>query len=97
MPRDDSAFLLDMLIAAREALAFTKGATSDEFSRNRQLQLSILKSVEIVGEAAARVDEHIKQANPAIPWPKIVGTHNRPTSMLTCALSGKQQGMTCGL
>lgn len=77
MLRDDSTYLLDMLIAAREALSFTEGLTFDEFARDRRTQLSVLKSVEIVGEAAAQVSEDTRQMHQAIPWRKIVGMRNR--------------------
>ena len=33
--RDDDARLLDMLLAAREAMAFVDGLTFPEFQRNR--------------------------------------------------------------
>ncbi len=77
MPRDDSAYLLDMLLAARDAVSFTVGISYDEFVRDRRTQLSVLKSVEIVGEAAAHVSDEAKRAHPAIPWREIVGIRNR--------------------
>ena len=77
MPRDDSAYLLDMLLAARDAVSFTDSMAYHEFSRDRRTQLSVLKSVEIVGEAAAQVSETTKRAHPAIPWREIVGMRNR--------------------
>lgn len=49
MPRDDSAYLLDMLLSARDALSFTEGMSFDDFVLDRRTQLSVLKSVEIVG------------------------------------------------
>ena len=49
MPRDDSAYLLDMLLAARDALSFTEGMSYDDFVFDRRTQLSVLKLVEIVG------------------------------------------------
>ena len=76
MPRDDSAFLLDMLLAARDALSFTESMSYDEFVRDRRTQLSVLKSVEIVGEAAAHVSEGIRLLHADIPWRQIVGMRN---------------------
>ena len=67
MPRDDSAYLLDMLLAARDALSFTEGLSYDEFARDRRTQLSVLKSVEIVGEAATHVSEATRQMHQSIP------------------------------
>ena len=77
MPRDDTAYLLDMLVAARDAVAFADDTSYDEFARDRRTQLSILKSVEIVGEAATHVSEDTRQAHPEIRWPEIVGMRNR--------------------
>ena len=47
--RPDDACLLDMLLAAREALEFSSGRSFAEFERDRVAQLAILKAVEIVG------------------------------------------------
>ena len=77
MPRDDSAYLLDMLLAARDALSFTEGMSYSGFVFDRRTQLSVLKSVEIVGEAAAHVSEDTRRAHPDIPWAEIVGMRNR--------------------
>ncbi len=77
MQRDDSAYLLDMLLAARDALSFTEGLSYHEFARDRRTQLSVLKAVEIVGEAAAHVSEDARQLHQAIPWREIVGMRNR--------------------
>lgn len=49
MRRDDASFLLDMLVAARDAVAFAAGLSFSEFARDQRTQLAILKSVEIVG------------------------------------------------
>lgn len=48
--RPDDACLLDMLLAAREAMEFAAGRTFAEFERDRMTQLAILKTVEIVGD-----------------------------------------------
>ena len=77
MPRDDSAYLLDMLLAARDALSFSEGMSLDDFVRDRRTQLSVLKSVEIVGEAASQVSDDGRRKSPDIPWREIVGMRNR--------------------
>lgn len=75
--RRDDVLLLDMLQAAREAVELSDGLTFAAFERNRMAQLAILKTVEIVGEAASRVGADAKEAHPEIPWTDIVGMRNR--------------------
>ena len=75
--RRDDAWLLDMLLAAREAVEFAAPLTFPEFEDDHLRQLAILKSVEIIGEAASRVSEETKAKHPDIPWPQIIGMRNR--------------------
>ncbi|WP_374110763.1 DUF86 domain-containing protein [Anaeromyxobacter sp. SG64] len=44
-----------MLDAAREAMSFAAGRSRGDLERDRVLVLAIVKDVEIIGEAAARV------------------------------------------
>ncbi len=77
MQRDETAYLFDMLIAAQEAEEFASNLTFQRFTRSRLHQKAILKSIEIVGEAAAHIDEKTKRANPQIPWQDIISMRNR--------------------
>ena len=43
---------------------------------DEQLMLAIVKSIEIVGEAAARIGTEVRSELPEIPWPKVVGMRN---------------------
>ena len=75
--RDDSLRLQDMLAAAREARGFTAGKTEDNLTHDRQLTLALLKCVEIIGEAAARMSEETRSHYPTLPWVDIIGMRNR--------------------
>ena len=76
MRRDDT-WLLDMLLAARDAVRFATPLTFPEFEDDRLRQLAILKSVEIIGEAASRISEETKAEYPNVPWTQIIGMRNR--------------------
>ena len=54
MNADDRIRLRHMSDAAREAIAFARGNTREDLTRDRKLQLSLVKEIEIVGEAADR-------------------------------------------
>ena len=77
MRRDDRIRLQHMLDSAQEALSFAKGHSRADLDGNRMLALSLVKCIEIVGEAAARVGEETRQQVPQIPWQDIVGMRNR--------------------
>lgn len=73
MRREDSFFLLDMLIAARDAVGFAENQTYSGFVKDRRTHLAIFKAVEMAGEAAFRVSAEFQEAHPMIPWRKIAG------------------------
>ena len=75
--RRDDAYLLDMLLASRDAVQFAAGLTFLQFERSRLHQNAILKAIETIGEAAAQISRETKQAHSEIPWPEIIGMRNR--------------------
>ncbi|KKK63832.1 hypothetical protein LCGC14_2990320 [marine sediment metagenome] len=75
--RKDEAWLLDVLLACREALEFVDGVSQEEFLGDRQLQSAVSMKLEIIGEAARALSAECKQAHPDIPWQAIVGLRHR--------------------
>ena len=77
MRRDDRIRLQHMLDAAREALSFAEGQRRENLDENRMLALSVVKCIEIVGEAASRISQETQQEAPQVPWPDIISMRNR--------------------
>ena len=75
--RRDNAYLLDMLLAARDAVEFASELTFLRFERSRLHQNAILKSIEIIGEAAAHISQKTRQKHSEIPWSEIIGMRNQ--------------------
>jgi uncharacterized protein with HEPN domain len=73
----DAVRLRHMLDAAEEALAFAQGRSRADLDSDRKLVLALIKLVEILGEAAAKVSEQTRQQTPGIPWDAIVAMRNR--------------------
>jgi uncharacterized protein with HEPN domain len=67
MKPEDGIRIQHMIDAANEALFFTGDIVEEDFSRNRMLILSVIKEVEIIGEAASKISEETKSKYPDIP------------------------------
>ncbi len=73
----DLALLLDMVLGAREALSFVDGLGEAAFMESRLHQNAVIRSLEIVGEAASKVSPAMRAELNDIPWNEITGMRNR--------------------
>ncbi len=74
---EDTVRLMHMLDHAREASALIRGKSRSHLGAERSLELSLVRLLEIVGEAANRVSASEQSKHPGVPWLKIVGLRNR--------------------
>ena len=77
MRKDDEIRLRHMLDAAREAIAFVEGQSRKSLDTNRMLLLSLVKAIEIVGEAATKMTSETQNKYPDIPWADVIGMRHR--------------------
>ena len=77
MFRDNLVRLRHMADAAREAIAFAEHRRREDLDHDRMLALSLVKCIEIVGEAASHVSDDFCREHPEIPWRHIVGMRHR--------------------
>ena len=77
MHKDDEVRLRHMLDAAREAMSFASGRTRANLDHDRMLVLSLVKDIEIIGEAAYQITQTTRDGLPAIPWADIIGMRHR--------------------
>jgi uncharacterized protein with HEPN domain len=77
MNESDRVRLKHMLDAALEAISFAQGRTRNDLTTDRMLLLSIVKEIEIIGEAATRISTDIKQNFPGVPWAIVAGMRHR--------------------
>ncbi|MCI0492372.1 MAG: DUF86 domain-containing protein [Planctomycetes bacterium] len=75
--RDPTASLQDMLDYARKAVRICGDRSQGDFETDEILQLAVVRALELVGEAATRVPQDVRNQHPTIPWQDIVGTRNR--------------------
>lgn len=73
MFKDDDVRIRHMLDAAREAVAFVEGRSRPDLDTDRKLNLSLVRLLEIIGEAARGISPEFREAHPDLTWKKMVG------------------------
>ena len=77
LPEPDRIRLQHMLDAARQAATFMEGMSQQQLVDDLRTTFALVKCIEIIGEAAARVSEPTQNALPDIPWRIIKAMRNR--------------------
>ncbi len=78
MPSRDSRLTLrQMYDHASEALDMVRHRVRSDLDRDRMLNLSLVRLLEILGEAANRVPPEERARHPQIPWAQLTGLRNR--------------------
>jgi uncharacterized protein with HEPN domain len=66
-----------MLDAARTAVQAVQGHQQQDLSSDTVWMLGLVKCLEIIGEAAGRLSEAVRERNAEIPWHLITGMRHR--------------------
>ena len=74
--RDQRLRLRDMLAASDKILERTAEGR-EEFLGDEMVQVWVIHHLEVIGEAAARVDVGIREAHPEVDWVAAAHTRNR--------------------
>ena len=77
MFEDDEIRLRHILDAAHEAVSFTKGHRREDLDTDRKLNLSLVRLLEIIGEAARDITKEFRQEHTELPWKSMVGMRDR--------------------
>ena len=74
---DDNTKVKHIIEAANEAISFIKGKVRQDLDKDRKLSLSLVRLLEIIGEAANGLSESFRESHPDIPWNSIINMRNR--------------------
>ena len=73
----DSIRVAHICDAIDEALSFVEGKTKKDLAGNRMLLLSLIKELEMIGEAAGKISVGFRRKHAEIPWDAMIATRNR--------------------
>jgi len=77
MLKADRIRLQHMLDAASDAVTFTKRRKRKNLDADKMFLFSLVKAIEIIGEAASQVSAATKKARPEIAWAEIITMRHR--------------------
>jgi uncharacterized protein with HEPN domain len=78
MPRlEDEDRLYHMLEAGREAVGYARGRKREDLETDRPLTHSLVRCLEVVGEAASKISQEFRLAHPRIAWDDIIGMRHK--------------------
>ena len=75
--RDPGVPLRHMVDHAREAVEMVRGKSRSDLDTDRKLNLSLVRLLEVIGEAAGRVPRPDQDKYPEVPWTDIISLRNR--------------------
>lgn len=73
MKKDFRVYLFHILDAITNIEQYLKGVSETKFYKNKLIQDGVIRNLEIIGEAAKRIPNPIKEKYAKIEWKKISG------------------------
>jgi uncharacterized protein with HEPN domain len=73
----DAALLLDIMLAAEDALSFVAALDEPAFLASDLHQSAVIRKLGVMGEAAGKVSKAFCAAHPEIPWRQMTGLRHR--------------------
>ncbi len=70
-------YVTDILTSIQEVEDFTRGMDYEDFAGDKKTVNAVVRSLEIMGEAAKRVPETIRQRYPDVPWKRMTGMRDK--------------------
>ncbi len=77
MKKDDIIYLKHILDAISRIEEYVKGVKHEDFMKNNLLQDGVIRQIEIIGEAAKRLSNEIKEKYPNLPWKDMAGMRDK--------------------
>ncbi len=70
-------YLQDILDAMGKASEFLEGFDLQAFTRDDKTSFAVIRSLEIIGEAAKKIPAPLRRKYPGIPWKNLAGMRDK--------------------
>lgn len=77
MTKDFGDYIYDILDAINDIEDFIRDMNFEEFQLDKKTINAVIRSLEVVGEAAKRVPDSIRNKYPSVPWRAMSGMRDK--------------------
>lgn len=77
MKREYRDYLEDILTAIDETAEFTNNLSFEMFAHDRKTINAVIRSLEVLGEAAKRISDDLRAKAPEVPWKYMAGMRDK--------------------
>jgi uncharacterized protein with HEPN domain len=74
---EDEDRLYHILESSREAVGYAQGRTRKDLETDRPFTHSLVRCLEVVGEAASKISKEFRQAHPQIAWDDMISMRHK--------------------
>jgi len=72
-------YLQDIVDYAEKAMRFVQDVSFDDFGDNEEKIFAVVKTLEIIGEAARHLPKSVRDKYAAVPWKQVTGMRDKMT------------------
>jgi uncharacterized protein with HEPN domain len=77
MTRNVSLYIKDILQNMQDAEEFVRGFSFEQFAGDKRTFNAVVRSLEVIGEAAKNVPDEIRRQYPLVPWKEMAGMRDK--------------------
>ena len=70
-------YLEDLLDGLRKSRQFVAGMDFEQFSKDDKTVYAVIRALEVVGEAAKRIPDEVRQRHQGVPWREMAGMRDK--------------------
>ena len=75
--REYRDYLHDIMNSVNDIEDFVEGMAFEQFEKDRKTLNAVVRSIEIIGEAAKNVPASVREKYGELPWKKMIGMRNK--------------------
>jgi len=75
--RELGDYIQDIIESVEEVEEFTAGMTFNDFAEDKKTINAVVRSLEVIGEAAKKIPDNLRENHPQIPWKRMTGMRDK--------------------